>query len=631
MKKLFTLALMCMLAICGYSQDPGTFDESFGTNGIATFNPSSRFDFIKAVLVQDDGKIITVGEGQTEGTNYAVFVARQNPDGTLDPTWGANGGISYYKADPMVYKNEAYDAKIGPDGMLYIAGHIYDSSNGDSKGFVLCLDENGFENVNYGSNGYAISEGGNGINYTGIAIDEHGRCVVSGYTQNETDTLFVRRYNTAGFTDPAFGTNGTLKIGPHQAFSSYGYTVECVENNKIVVGGTRLDSIMGCTRAIVYKVKNNGSLDTNFGTNGYVELNIGEGAEQLLDIQVDNEGNYLCAGHSWLDNEPYLRSEAYVARITVDGEFDTTFGENGLAKMQPYENASHNCRGITIAPDGQIFGAISAELWYEQTLQSLRIYAFNLTADGQLNEDFAGTGFLPYSLDYPEIYLDKVAMQKNGKLIAGGYTFDGNINTEIFLSRINTSVEGEEPAESAGVEIAAEAIDANNVKATFTPNAYTEEYHVGIISKQMFDQVGVETFAQALQADGNPYTDVMEFDFMSLNPLTEYVVIATAKNAEGEWANTTANVTTPDVEGYEEIMEAKFNVYPNPASAVVYIESTMNETAQVSIVDLTGRCVKQIETTGGVSTIAIDDINKGVYFVMIEQGGNSIVEKLVVK
>ena len=222
-------------------------------------------------------------------------------------------------------------------------------------------------------------------------------------------------------------------------------------------------------------------------------------------------------------------------------------------------------------------------------------------------------------------------MQKDGKLIAGGYTYDGNVNTEMMISRIYTSVEGEEIVEPAGVEIEAEAIDANNVKAIFTPNAYTEEYHVGIISKQMFDQVGVETFAQALQADGNPYTDVMEIDFMSLNPLTEYVVIATAKNAEGEWTNTTANVTTPDIEGYEEIMEAKFNVYPNPASAVVYIESTMNETAQVSIVDLTGRCVKQIETTGSVSTIAIDDINNGVYFVMIEQGGNSIVEKLVVK
>ncbi len=631
MKKLFTLALMCMLALCGYSQDPGTFDESFGTNGIATFNPSSRFDFIKAILVQEDGKIITVGEGQTEGTNYAVFVARQNPDGSLDQTWGANGGISYYKADPMVYKNEAYDAKIGPDGMLYIAGHIYDSSNGDSKGFILCLDENGFENVNYGNNGYAISEGGNGINYSGIAIDEHGRCIVSGYTQNDTDTLFVRRYNTAGLTDPSFGTNGTLKIAPHQSFSSYGYTVECVENNKIVVGGTRLDTIWGCTRATLYKVKNNGSLDTSFGTNGYVELNIGEGAEQLLDIQVDNEGNYLCAGHSWLDNEPYLRYETYVTRITKEGDIDTSFGVDGYARLEPLENGANDCYGITIAPDGQIFGAITAELWYDQTLTAMRIYAFNLTADGHLNEEFAGTGYLPYGLDYPEVYLREVAMQKDGKLVAGGYIYDGNVNTEMITSRIYTSVESSEPAEPAGVEIVAEAMNAYKVKATTTPNIYTEEYHVGIVSKSMFDQVGLETMAQTLQADNNPYTGEQEIIFEDLAELTEYVVIATAKNAENEWTHSTVNVTTPQGEGCEEILASKFNVYPNPATSVIFIESVMNETAQVNIVDITGRSVKQFETTNNVSTVSIQDINKGIYFVIIEQDGSRMVEKLVVE
>jgi hypothetical protein len=46
---------------------------------------------------------------------------------------------------------------------------------------------------------------------------------------------------------------------------------------------------------------------------------------------------------------------------------------------------------------------------------------------------------------------------------------------------------------------------------------------------------------------------------------------------------------------------------------------------------LTGRCVKRIETTGGVSAIAIDDINKGVYFIVIEQNANSMIQKLVVK
>ena len=91
------------------------------------------------------------------------------------------------------------------------------------------------------------------------------------------------------------------------------------------------------------------------------------------------------------------------------------------------------------------------------------------------------------------------------------------------------------------------------------------------------------------------------------------------------------NVTTPQGEGCEEILTSKFNLYPNPATSVLYIESVMNETAQVSVIDLTGRCVKQVETTDNITAIAIDDINKGVYFVMIEKDGNSVVQKLVVK
>ena len=328
-----------------------------------------------------------------------------------------------------------------------------------------------------------------------------------------------------------------------------------------------------------------------------------------------------------------MRYESYVTRITKDGDIDTSFGTDGYARLEPLENGANDCYGITVAHDGQIFGAVTAELWYDQSLQAMRIYAFNLTADGQLNEEFAGTGFLPYSFSNPEVYLHEVAMQNDGKLIAGGYTYDGNVDTEMIISRIHTSVESTEPdpADPAGIEIVAEAIDANNVKVTATPNAYAVEYHVGIISKTMFDQVGIETFAQALQADGNPHTGVQEISFGGLTELTEYVVIATAKNIEEEWTTVTVNVTTPQGEGFEEIISANFNVYPNPASAVVYIESVMNETAQVSIVDMTGRCVKQVETTNSVSTISINDINKGVYFVIIEQDGSRMVEKLVVE
>ena len=57
----------------------------------------------------------------------------------------------------------------------------------------------------------------------------------------------------------------------------------------------------------------------------------------------------------------------------------------------------------------------------------------------------------------------------------------------------------------------------------------------------------------------------------------------------------------------------------------------MNDNAQVSIIDLTGRCVKEIEISGAVSTINIEDMERGVYFISVKQGDNNYVEKLVVK
>ena len=91
MKKIFTLALMCLLAFAGFSQDPGTFDSSFGTDGIARFTPSSSHDFLEKILVQEDGKILTTGRSRYDNSNYDVFVSRQNADGSLDATFGTNG------------------------------------------------------------------------------------------------------------------------------------------------------------------------------------------------------------------------------------------------------------------------------------------------------------------------------------------------------------------------------------------------------------------------------------------------------------------------------------------------------------------------------------------------------------
>ena len=84
-----------------------------------------------------------------------------------------------------------------------------------------------------------------------------------------------------------------------------------------------------------------------------------------------------------------------------------------------------------------------------------------------------------------------------------------------------------------------------------------------------------------------------------------------------------------DTVALAEVSNSAFRIYPNPASSQLYVKSETN--AQVSIIDLTGRVVKEIETTDEITTIDINDVKEGVYFIMIQDGNNRIVEKLVVR
>ena len=162
MKKLFTLAFLCLFTLNSFAQELGTLNAEFGTDGAVVFDPTSSHDFMYKVLVQEDGKIITVGKARVDSKNYSIYVSRHNADGFLDETYG-DGGYVFLKVDPLIYLNCAYDADLGEDGYLYVTGYTYDYTN--NTAFIVCLDENGFENEDYGDKGYVISPFGGGIVY----------------------------------------------------------------------------------------------------------------------------------------------------------------------------------------------------------------------------------------------------------------------------------------------------------------------------------------------------------------------------------------------------------------------------------------------------------------------------------
>ena len=107
---------------------------------------------------------------------------------------------------------------------------------------------------------------------------------------------------------------------------------------------------------------------------------------------------------------------------------------------------------------------------------------------------------------------------------------------------------------------------------------------------------------------------------------TYYFVISAA----GEYTvdiRLASDVEEDDTENVNEFAKA-FNVYPNPATSVVFVESSVN--AKASIIDIIGRSVKEVEFTGNAA-IDIEDLNRGIYFISIQGENSQHVQKLVVK
>jgi len=74
----------------------GSLDPSFGNQGVVTTPVGFRkgWDSARALVIQSDGKIVVTGESLTQPDGQSeIVVARYNPDGSLDATFGSGGTV----------------------------------------------------------------------------------------------------------------------------------------------------------------------------------------------------------------------------------------------------------------------------------------------------------------------------------------------------------------------------------------------------------------------------------------------------------------------------------------------------------------------------------------------------------
>ena len=190
-----------------------------------------------------------------------------------------------------------------------------------------------------------------------------------------------------------------------------------------------------------------------------------------------------------------------------------------------------------------------------------------------------------------------------------------------------TTLESDPEPQIAEVTITVEVLGATSVKSTATPNEFAVGYTYSIFDKAEVEASGADALAAELQAEGISYTEVDVWTWENLTANTEYYFIGTAQNAAGEWGPTTSVSFKTDEDGLVEL-NSMVSIYPNPATSVIYVKYDSN--AQVSLIDMTGRCVKATEISGD-ATINVEDLEKGMYIIKIQDGDNTMINRVVVK
>lgn len=104
----------------------GALDTGFGTSG-RTVIDAGNTNSAQALAIQPDGKILVAGHTWVDGNGLDILLARLNPNGFLDPSFGSRGRV-LTQVSPAPGSDYAWDIALQTDGKIVVAGDFKSSA-----------------------------------------------------------------------------------------------------------------------------------------------------------------------------------------------------------------------------------------------------------------------------------------------------------------------------------------------------------------------------------------------------------------------------------------------------------------------------------------------------------------------
>jgi uncharacterized delta-60 repeat protein len=364
-------------ALVRYNPD-GSLDSTFGEGGKVATDFFGNDDTVAALAIQTDGKIVAVGRAYHIRIGSDFAIARYNPDGSPDSTFGSGGKVTISFAGGFA-NGEAHAVAIQKDGKLVVAGTA-SPTEGTLDDFVVArLNPGGSLDSSFGSGGVQTWDYLHRVeSCSSLAIQNDGKIVLVGLTFGGFSDLDVvlLRYNTNGSLDPSFGSGGQV-ISDLSGREDTAAAVVLQKNGKIIVGGDTFNTATNSFDFLVARYKTDGGLDETFGAGGKNTAHFSNASLNAIALQSD--GKIVAAGQAieialarFLGDDPGLDlclqddSNSNLLQInTTTGEYQFT-----------------NCAGLTVGGTGTLTKRGSA-ITLQHNTADRRVMATIDTASGK--------------------------------------------------------------------------------------------------------------------------------------------------------------------------------------------------------------------------------------------------------
>jgi uncharacterized delta-60 repeat protein len=459
-----------------------TLDNTFGTNGkvITSYGTTGSFEEARSVALQADGKILVGGNTDIVGGSDDFAVMRFNPNGSLDNTFGSGGktlvdinaGSSdlsstmvVYPSGKIVVAGQANFGTIGicrfnnngtldtgfdgdgkmtleigynldqvkamallTDGKMILSGNYLNGSNND---FAL-LRVNGINDFSVNNGRMTASLGLYDNQVSSMLVQTDGKIILAGQTSSSAavgssfDSSFgLMRFNTDGSLDNTFDGDGKVKTSILDIDDGCS-ALALQSDGKIIAAGT---SSTGTSYVFsIARYNTNGSLDALFGTGGKKTTALGTTYDAINSLAIQPaDGKIIAAGYIIAGN-----NDCAMFRYNSDGSTDNTFGTSGKVITAVSSLTPDLINSIALQNDGKIVavGRVKVGSFF-------KILVLRYTTAGVLDNTFDGDGILQITTSAQNDYGKEVEIQADGKIVIGGYTFNGTDNDFVII-RLNT-------------------------------------------------------------------------------------------------------------------------------------------------------------------------------------------------